>query len=549
MPATAQAIQQDVETFPVIAAVDVGLNPHQIDFSADGGVAYVAVAGSDRIAVVDARSFRIMRTIPAPGVPLGVRELPDGLAVNRFRSSGPAQLIGGEVVQIHELGVGASLFSELPGGRSMFSVEQEDALWVMDDTAFEMVRSYDVGDRPFPPAATADGRLAFVPNYDDGTVTVLDLWNERVRATVEVGTTPSGGVVLPEGHEYAVAVRGEDRIVFINTASYSVTGELSQGIGDSPFSVVTSPDGRLAFVNNTASHDVSVIALPERRVIARIPTPEIPIVMAVHPDGETLWVSSEGEDQLTVFGIPESWRAQAPAAMPEDAPPSEVAVMGMIHSGHPGSETWGLEQVRQTIRAFQPDVVCTEIAPNRWDRIWRELTEEDLIADPRVLRFPEYTSAILHLALEMEYEVVPCAGWSQEMSDLRQTRIAEFDNSDAWATQRAEYEARVAEVRARIADDRGVADDPFYIHSDAYDEHQRAELALYDEYQNDLIGPGGWTNINEAHFALIDRTLREHRGKRILITFGGGHKYWFLDQLETRSDVELLDLRAYIPGG
>lgn len=71
-----------------------------------------------------------------------------------------------------------------------------------------------------------------------------------------------------------------------------------------------------AIVNNTASHDISVIALPERRVIARIPTPEIPIVMAVHPDGETLWVSSEGEDRLTVFAIPKDPRAPSRNEIP-----------------------------------------------------------------------------------------------------------------------------------------------------------------------------------------------------------------------------------------
>jgi YVTN family beta-propeller protein len=540
----------------VVASIDIGLNPHQIEFSEDGTLAFIAVAGSDRISVVDTRTYEILRTIPAPGVPLGVRTLPEGLAVNRFRSTGPAKLIDNSIVATHDLGVGASLFADLPDGRSMFSVEQEDALWIMEDASFAMVRSYPVGDRPFPPAATRDGRLAFVPNYDDGTVTVIDLWNERIRATVDVGEHPSGGVVMPNGFDYAVAVRGEDRIAFINTASFTVTGELAEGIGASPFSVVTTPNGRLAFVNNTASADISVIALPERRVVARIPTPDTPIVINVHPDGGTLWVSSEGVHRLTVFTIPDDWRGEVAPTSDHGAADAdaitEVAVMGMIHDGHKTSKLWGLEQVKETVRAFQPDVVCAEIAPNRWDRIWRELTEENLIADPRVLRFPEYTDAILHLALThlaltMNYEVVPCAAWNQEMSDLRETRIAEFDTSDEFADARAEYRERLAAVQAGFTEEV-TGDDPFYIHSDAYDERQRAELALYDAYQNDLIGPGGWTNINEGHYGLIDRAIREHPGKRILITFGAGHKYWFLDRLERRSDVEVLDLREYIPG-
>ena len=40
--------------------------------------------------------------------------------------------------------------------------------------------------------------------------------------------------------------------------------------------------------------------------------------------------------------------------------------------------------------------------------------------------------------------------------------------------------------------------------------------------------------------------LSDH-GRRILITFGAGHKYWFLEQLRQRSDVKLLDLRRYLP--
>lgn len=54
--------------------------------------------------------------------------------------------------------------------------------------------------------------------------------------------------------------------------------------------------------------DVSVLLLPERRVVARIPVGEIPIVMAVHPSGKTLWVSSEGSHEVSVIEIPKRWR-------------------------------------------------------------------------------------------------------------------------------------------------------------------------------------------------------------------------------------------------
>ena len=48
---------------------------------------------------------------------------------------------------------------------------------------------------------------------------------------------------------------------------------------------------------------------------------------------------------------------------------------------------------------------------------------------------------------------------------------------------------------------------------------------------------------------LIDRTIKENAGKRILVTFGAAHKYWFLERLRDRDDVRLIDLVPYLPSG
>jgi YVTN family beta-propeller protein len=418
-----------------------------------------------------------------------------------------------------------------------------------ETAGFRTIATRNAGDPPEPgdrsAATTSDGRLAFVPNADLGTVTVIDRWNERTLDTVAVGVRPGGGAVLPGDIEYAVAVRGDNRVMFLNTASHRVVDSLSAGIGELPSSVVVAPDGRLAFVNNTVSDDISVIALPERRVIARIPVPAAPVAMAVHPSGRTLWVSLEGGRRATVIAIPDAWRAPLPP--PPDSGITDVAVMGMIHGAHRTSTRWGLDQVRATVRRFRPDVVCAEIPPDRWERIWSEYTERGIITDPRIRSFPEYTDVLLPLAVEMGFEIVPCAAWTREMSDLRTARIRQFDTDPAYAELRRAYAARLSAVQSAYPDALDDIDDPRVIHSSAYDERMREELALYDEYQNALIGPGGWSAINAAHLRLVDRAIATHRGQRVLITFGSGHKYMFLDHLALEPGVRLVGLPSFPP--
>ena len=49
-----------------------------------------------------------------------------------------------------------------------------------------------------------------------------------------------------------------------------------------------------------------------------------------------------------------------------------------------------------------------------------------------------------------------------------------------------------------------------------------------------------------AHMELIDDAIAARPGQRLLLIFGAGHKYWFLEHLRGRSDVRLVKVLEYL---
>ena len=395
-------------------------------------------------------------------------------------------------------------------------------------------------------ATTSDGRKAFIPTKDRQSLSVVDLWNNEERATVEVGHTVGDGTVLPGDLQYATVLRDEHRVALIGVGTHEIEGEIIDGIGQAPHSIITSHDGTLAFVNNKDSNDVSVIELSTQSVISRIPTGAEPTAIAVDPSGRQLWVCCRGSRELQVFLLPD----RTPAARPEQMPRTEVAVLGMTHRRHRTSDTWNLQHVEQTIRNYRPEVICVEIPPNRWLKTATDYAERSVVEDTRARVFPEYTDVVMPLTksddLGGTFIIEPCAGWTHEMNALRRARIAEFENDERFAKAAAAYardSASAREATAAVTD----TDDPRVIHSSEYDEATRQRYEPYDRYLNHHIGPGGWTNINQAHWDLIEAAIRRHPGKRVLVTFGAGHKYWILDQLRKLPWVEIVDVEEYLP--
>ena len=236
---------------------------------------------------------------------------------------------------------------------------------------------------------------------------------------------------------------------------------------------------------------------------------------------------------------------------PENAKLNKVIVLGMIHGRHETSERYSTQRVKGVIKAIAPDYVLTEIPPDRFEEAARSFAETGTVTEPRVARFPEYVGALFPLTLEMDFEIIPTAGWTRQMADFRVDALDALSKDKARAEDWTVYQNAIEEMNTAIGDRR---DDPYFIHTQVYDDITKTGLTPYATlFANDL-GVGDWETINAAHYSHIERALDLHTGEAatVLITYGAGHKYWFLEQLRERTDIVLVSPLSYfdaVPAG
>lgn len=223
---------------------------------------------------------------------------------------------------------------------------------------------------------------------------------------------------------------------------------------------------------------------------------------------------------------------------------NRVIMLGMIHSGHIESERYSLEIVRQVIEDIDPDYVLTEIPPDRLADAASGFATAGEVTEPRVVRFPEYKDVLFPLTTTLDFKIIPTAGWTRAMADYRRDALERISNDPDRADEWAQYRAALETMNETIG---GRSDDPYFIHSDEYDALTKAGLTPYATLFADDLGRGDWERINAAHYALIEAALDHHsyEGATILITFGAGHKYWFLERLRERDDIVLLSPQKY----
>ena len=170
---------------------------------------------------------------------------------------------------------------------------------VIDTSTNLVTATVTVGTNPYSVAVNPAGTHVYVANRGSADVSVIDTLTNTVTDTVRVETNPCGVAVNPEGTLVYVANSGSNSVSVIDTSNNTVTDTVT--VGTNPYGVAVNPEGTLVYVANRGSNSASVIDTSTNTVTTTVTVGSSPYGVAVNPAGTLVYVSNYGSNSVSVI--------------------------------------------------------------------------------------------------------------------------------------------------------------------------------------------------------------------------------------------------------
>lgn len=226
--------------------------------------AYVANSGADEMLLVTTGNEAV-DTTPLTGTPYGVAVTPDGNQV-------------------------------------LVTQEEADALVFIDTSDFSGTPfTLSVGKSPRGVAVDPTGQYAYVANFNDDTVSRINVTRRSIVDTITVGDGPWGVAVHYDEQNDAPVVyvtdHRDDSVTVINEDNQTTAID----VGDGPIGLAVTPDGGSVYIANSNDDTVSIIDTHTDTVIDTVTVDSSPWGIAVGADGDYVYVTNSGADTVTVI--------------------------------------------------------------------------------------------------------------------------------------------------------------------------------------------------------------------------------------------------------
>ena len=275
-----------------IPASKIGHHPDDVAISPDGSIVFVNRLDTEDVVALDARTEKVLFTIPVGGVPNHITVSADGrfLYVPIF-SGAELKIIdiaARKIVGSIDIGMGAHATHLSPDGKRLYVGHMwNQAIMVIDLAKGEVIRSYDF-DRPVRPfVISPDERTLYVQTSNMSGFYVVDVDSGRIEQKVEMPTSlpPATKLSFPYTVDHGLALTADGKMLL---AAGSMTGHVAVfsvpamkvladiPVGREPNWIALSRDERFAYVSNRKDNTISVIDMASLREVGRIRVGELP---------------------------------------------------------------------------------------------------------------------------------------------------------------------------------------------------------------------------------------------------------------------------------
>ena len=243
-----RAIAVDPKEITIVKSVDTGGNgpSHSLMLTPDFKTAYVNVAGSDLVSVIDT----------------GAGQATDKIATGKF----PCDFHCTEDAK----------FGYVPE-------RDQDTVSKIDMTTRKVVKTVDFpkGSKPYMLRVSPDGKEVWVQTGGVNTNNILDPDTLEIKETVPVGKGPVTNAWSPDGKYVILILNGETYVEVYDARTRKSVKQVQ--VGQGPADVSFTPDGKFVYVCVPGTNSLAAIDMTSLTVAAQIPVGKMPHGVIIMP--------------------------------------------------------------------------------------------------------------------------------------------------------------------------------------------------------------------------------------------------------------------------
>jgi YVTN family beta-propeller protein len=246
----------------VVATVPVAAGPHGMAITRDGRAVYVSGDGSSSVDVIDTATDKVVKTIDVGKTPNGIALTPDNrlLLVTVYGqdriafvdTSSQSVVATAAVPKPHTIAIS-------PNGTIAYVTVQEPGhfgLALIDIASRSVVRTLPLDKTPRDGEFGSDGKMFYFTEAGVNSIQVLDPASDKIVAQIPTGVSPHF-VGRPNGMALGMTVvQGPGELLLFDPATNKPVRSIA--VGKQPHWATASSDGKMAYVTNEGSNDVTV---------------------------------------------------------------------------------------------------------------------------------------------------------------------------------------------------------------------------------------------------------------------------------------------------